>query len=114
MAQIVAANTITRAAANGLTWNAYLGGSPTLDITFYDAVTTTTNGENYSDAQAGARATTGGIATALNPETYITLFRFIKCNRYCLWFSVASGTITTVGDAWADSIMDAWNNAYGL
>ena len=114
LAQIVAANTITRAAANDLTWNAYLGGSPTLDITFYDAVTTTTNGENYSDAQAGARPTTGGIATALNAETYITLtVGSLSVTATAYGSSVASTTNTNAGDAWADEIMDAWNDTYG-
>ena len=41
--------------------NAYLGGSPTVDITMFHVATTTSNGENYSDAAAGSRP--GGNAT---------------------------------------------------
>jgi len=115
LAQVVAANTITRAAANDLTWEAYLGGSPTVSIQFFNTVTTTSNGENYSDSAAGGfTGITDGKAQALNPETYVTLtVGSLSVTATAYGNSTANSMTTKGGDAWADAVATAWNAKYG-
>jgi len=117
LAQVAAAATITRAASADVTLNAYLGGSPTLDITMFHAVTTTSNGENYSDAAAGSRP--GGNATdkvtgATSTGTYVTLtVGSLSVTATTFGSATASTTNANAGNAWVDAIQAAWNSKYG-
>ena len=118
LAQVAAAATITRAASADVTLAAYLGGSPTVDITFYTTVNTTTNGENYSDAAAGARATSSRPAsTATTSGTFITLtvgsLSVTATTINGVNGETALAATNSVGSIWADVVMDAWNAKYG-
>ena len=112
LAQIAAAATITRAASANVTLAAYLGGSPTVDITFFTTVNTTTNGENYSDAAAGERATSSRPASAATTTgTYVTL----TVGSLSVTATTVGGLAATasVGSRWAKAVIDAWNTKYG-
>jgi len=110
LAQIAAAATITRAASVDIDLSAHLGASPTLDITFYSIVNTTTNGENLSDAAAGARASAGtNVPSGTSTGTFLTL---------TIGGLTATGTFDTsitnsAGASLAKGIADAWNAKYG-
>ena len=110
LAQIAAAATITRAASVDVDLSAHLGASPTLDITFYSLVNTTTNGENLSDAAAGARATAGtNVPSGTSTGTFLTID---------IGGLTATGTFDTsitdsAGASLAKGIADAWNAKYG-
>ena len=118
LAQVAAGASITRAASADVTLSAYLGGSPTLDITFYSVVNTTTNGENYSDAAAGARASASRPANALTTSgTYLTLTVGSLSVTATTVNGVSGESVLdatdSVGSIWADVLMDAWNAKYG-
>ena len=116
LAQVAAAATITRAASADVTLNAYLGGSPTLGITMFGAVTTTSNGENYSDSAAGSRPSGGAqaITGATSTGTYVTLtVGSLSVTATSFGSAVASTTAANAGDAWASAIAAAWNAKYG-
>lgn len=111
LAQIAAAATITRAASVDIDLSAHLGASPTLDITFYSSVNTTTNGENLSDAAAGARATAGtNVPSGTSTGTFLTID---------IGGLTATATFDTSiyaaspGASLAKGIADAWNAKYG-
>ena len=105
LAQVAAAATITRAASANVTLNAYLGGSPTVDITMFGAVTSTSNGENYSDAAAGSRPSGGAQAVtgATSTGTYVTLtVGSLSVTATTFGSAVTnSTTAANAGDAWA-------------
>ena len=118
LAQVAAAASITRAASADVTLAAYLGGSPTVDITFYTTVNTSTNGENYSDAAAGTRATSSRPAsTATTSGTYLTLTVGSLTVTATTVNGVSGESVlaatNSVGSIWADVLMDAWNTKYG-
>jgi hypothetical protein len=118
LAQVAAAATITRAASADVTLNAYLGGSPTVDITFYSTVNTATNGENYTDADAGARAASSRPASAATSSgTYVTLTVGSLTVSATTVNGINSETVlantNSVGSIWADVVADAWNAKYG-
>ena len=88
------------------------------DITFYSTVNTATNGENYSDAAAGARATSSRPAsTATSSGTYVTLTVGSLSVSATTVNGINSETVlaatNSVGSIWADVIADAWNAKYG-
>ncbi|MDA9893066.1 hypothetical protein N9D50_03635 [Flavobacteriaceae bacterium] len=113
LAQVAAAASITRAASANVTLNAYLGGSPTVDVTFYTTVNTSTNGENYSDAAAGARASASRPASAATTTgTYVTL-TVGSLSVTATTVGGALGDTHSVGSRWAKSLVDAWNTKYG-
>lgn len=116
LAQVAAAASITRAASADVTMAAYLGGSPTIDITMFHAVTSTSNGENYSDAAAGSRP--GGAADkvtgATSTGTYVTLtVGSLSVTATTFGSATASTTNANAGNAWVDAIQAAWNTKYG-
>jgi hypothetical protein len=114
LAQVAAAATITRAASADVTLNAYLGGSPTVDVYFYDSVTSTSNGENYSDAAAGSRPSGGAQAYAsmTTTGTFVTVNIGSLSVTATLYGKASSGT-TSAGDALATAVAAAWNTKYG-
>ena len=116
LAQVAAAATITRAASANVTLNAYLGGSPTLNITMFNAVTTTSNGENYSDSAAGSRPSGGAQAVtgATSTGTYVTLtVGSLSVTATSFGSAVTNSGTTNADDAWASAIAAAWNTKYG-
>ena len=115
LAQIAAAATITRAASANVTLSATLGGSPTVDVSFYSSVNTTTNGENLSDAAAGARATAGtNIPGATSTGTYATLtIGSLSVTATTFGSAVTQSATTQAGQAWAAAIKAAWDSKYG-
>ena len=115
IAQIAAAATITRAASVDVNLAAYIGGSPTVDVTFYSTVNTATNGENLTDAQAGARATAStNIPGATSTGTYATLtIGSLSVTATTLGSSVAGSSTNQAGMAWAAAIKSAWDSKYG-
>ena len=115
IAQIAAAATITRAASVDVNLAAYIGGSPTVDVTFYSTVNTATNGENLTDAQAGARATAStNIPGATSTGTYATLtIGSLSVTATTFGSSVAGSNTNQAGMAWAAAIKSAWDSKYG-
>ena len=116
LAQVAAAASITRAASADVTLNAYLGGSPTVDITFFDNVTSTSNGENYSDAAAGSRPGGGAnrIVGATTTGTYVTLtVGSLSVSATSFGSVTTSNTDSTAGDAWTAALKAAWDTKYG-
>ena len=112
LAQVAAAATITRAASVDVNLNAYIGGSPTVDLTFYSLVNTSTNGENLTDAAAGSRASKGtNVPGATSTGTYMTLTVGGLSVSATIYTEAKSAT--SAGAAWADVIADAWNSKYG-
>ena len=114
LAQIAAAASITRAASANVTLSATLGGSPTVDVTFITDVTTSTNGENYSDSAAGARKTSSRSQMAMTSTgTFLTMTIGSQSVTSSLYqSSIASGT-TSADDAMASLLAAAWNAKYG-
>ena len=110
LAQIAAAATITRAASIDVGLNAYIGVSPTVDITIYNTVNTTTNGENLSDAAAGARENAGtNISAAATTGTYLTLtVGSLSVTATANGSSIANSATTAGGTAWVHALKAAW------
>jgi len=112
LAQVAAAATITRAASANVTYSAVFGASPTVDVLFYATVTTTSNGENYSDQSAGTRP--NGTAIATSEGTYVTLTigsLSVTATTYGQT-SVANSTTFNAGAAWATAVKTAWDAKY--
>ena len=114
LAQIAAAATITRAASVNIELAAHLGASPTVDVTFYTAPETATNGENLSDAAAGARLAAGTNQMEMTSTgTFLTLTVGSQSVTATLFEStIASGT-TAADDAMASLLASAWNGKWG-
>ncbi|MFL2603706.1 MAG: beta strand repeat-containing protein [Flavobacteriaceae bacterium] len=115
LAQVAAAATITRAASVNVDLSAHIGANPTLDITVYHTVNTATNGENLSDAAAGARATAGtNISAAATTGTYMTLtVGSLSVTATAHASAVANSATTAGGTAWTTALAAAWNAKYG-
>jgi hypothetical protein len=114
LAQVAAAASITRAASADVTLNAYLGGSPTVDIEFLSTINTSTNGENYTDAAAGARSTSSrNVAAATSTGTFLTLTVGSLSVTATTGGSGDLGPTHSIGSRWADVLADAWNAKYG-
>ncbi|MDA9670019.1 hypothetical protein N9T61_03630, partial [Flavobacteriaceae bacterium] len=114
LAQVAAAATITRAASADVALNAYLGVSPTVDITFYSSINTSTNGENYSDAAAGARSTASrNVAAATSTGTFLTFTVGSLSVTATTGGAGDLGAAASIGSRWADVVADAWNAKYG-
>ena len=103
-----------KAASADATLSAYLGGSPTVDITFISQPVTATNGENLSDAQAGARATAGtNQSAATSTGTYITLTVGSLSVTATIYSSSTASNAGNAGNAWVDELQAVWNAKYG-
>ena len=111
IAQIAAAATITRAASVDVNLAAYVGGSPTVSVKFYSLVNTTTNGENLSDAAAGARATAGtNVPGATSTGTFATFT--VGSLSVTATSEGQAASSTSAGAAWAAGLYAAFEAQY--
>ncbi|MDA8871423.1 hypothetical protein N9H89_01995 [Flavobacteriaceae bacterium] len=114
LAQVRAAASITRAAAVGVTLDAVVGATPTVNITILETtIDASTNGENYTDAEAALLTTTTGQNTA----TLVGDTNWVKLTVGSLSVTATLSSLANVGtDAAteiAKALTDAWNTEYG-
>ena len=111
--QIKAAATITRAAAADVTLDAFVGGSPTVQITILKTITGSANGENYSDAQGASITTLTGQSTAtlVSNTNYVTLT--VGSLSVTATLASLANVDTDAASEIAGAIADAWNTKYG-
>ena len=115
LAQVRAAASITRAAAVGVTLDAVVGATPTVNITILNSlITASNNGENYTDAQAALVTTTTGQSSA----TLVGVGNYLKLTigSLSVTSTISSGTnhaVTGHASTIASALVNAWNTKYG-
>jgi len=116
LTELIKGATTSRATVLGATITAFKGGNASMPaLTFTSRVSSLSNGENYTNAQAGDLISSGvvGVDALLTTHDKITVTIGGRAVDATITAATGWATGATARDAIADAVIAAWNGKYG-